>query len=206
MKLEAIIEFEPETHEYLVNGVLVPSVTTIIKKIMPDKYKGISTRILQNKAQFGSLGHSIIEYIGINMMDDVEAREYINELYKDKKINQDLHICLREYIRLCQKHNIEVLENEKVVSYNYDFVGTLDMIADVNGNRSLIDIKFTSELDQEYLSWQIGMYSMASDEEFDKYYCLWLPKGNVGKLVEIEIKTEEEIKNKLEELRNENIL
>lgn len=200
------IEFIEKTHTYLIDGVLVPSVTTIIKEILPDKYKGISTRTLEKKAQFGTKGHSIIETIGEAMMENYEAVDYINNLYNSQEINQDMYISLREYLRLCRKHNIEVVENEKIVNYGYEFVGTLDMIANVNGIRSLIDIKFTAELDKEYLAWQLGMYEMGSGEEFQKHYCLWLPKGKVGKLAEIEIKTPEEILDKLEELKHENLL
>lgn len=203
MELESTIEFIPDSHEYLVNGVLVPSVTTIIKKIFPDKYKGISTSILNKKAQYGTKGHELIEIIGKNLMNEYEALEYINNLYQNKEINQSLQIGLREFIRLSKKYKLEVLENELMVNYGYEFVGTLDMIANVNGDKSLIDIKFTSELDNEYLSWQLGMYKMAYGEDFKGYYCLWLPKGNVGKLVPIEIKAEEEILKKLEELKNE---
>lgn len=206
MHIEHEIEFIPETHQYLIDGVLVPSVTTIIKLIFPDKYKGISTSILQKKAQYGTKGHEVIENIGMNLMNDYEALEYINDLYKDKEINQAMQISLREYVRLCRKHNIEIIANEEIVNYGYEFVGTLDMIAWVNDKRSLIDIKFTAELDKEYLSWQLGMYEMAYGEEFDEHYCLWLPKGKVGKLEPVNIKTKEEIKSKLEELRNENLL
>jgi len=206
MKILNEIEFIPDTHQYLVDGVLVPSVTTIIKKILPDKYKGISTSILQKKAEYGTKGHSIIETIGSNLMNDVEALEYIKELYQAKYINQDMFISLREFIRLARKNNMDIIENESMVAYGHEFVGTLDMIADVKGKRSLIDIKFTQELDKEYLSWQLGMYSMASSEKFKEYYCLWLPKGKMGKLEPIEIKTEEEIKRKLEELKDENLL
>lgn len=201
-----IIEFIEETHTYLINGVLVPSVTTIIKKIMPDKYDGISPRILEKKARYGVKGHKIIETIGTNMMNENEALNYLMDLYDEKDINQDLSISIREYIRLCKKHDIEVIENEKVVNYGYEFVGTLDMIANVNNIRSLIDIKFTSELDKEYLSWQLGMYEMASGEKFKEHYCLWLPKGTIGKLVKINIKTPEEITAKINELKNEDLL
>lgn len=88
------------------------------------------------------------------------------------------------------------------VHYGYIYAGTLDMIAEVNDELSLIDVKFTSTLDKEYLAWQLGMYSLAlnNDMQFDKYYCLWLPKGDLGQLVEIQPKTSEEILKKLSEL------
>ena len=54
-------------------------------------------------------------------------------------------------------------------------------------------------LDEEYLQWQLGMYELAYGS-FAKHYCLWLPKGNLGQLIEIEPKTKAEILGKLEEL------
>lgn len=101
---------------------------------------------------------------------------------------------------MVEKYKIEPLEHEKIVSYKYSYSGTLDLIANVDGVRSLCDIKFTAELDKEYLSWQLGMYALALGEEFDKYYCVWLPKKRLGQLVEIIPKSKKEILKKLEEL------
>lgn len=197
------IEFIEETHTYLINGIIVPSVTTLIKKIFPDKYKGISEKVLERKAKYGTLGHKVIEDIGVSMMSLEEAMQYIKKLYEIGEINQDMFISLREYARLCKRNELEPIQNEVIVNYGYEFVGTLDMIANVKGKRCLIDIKFTAELDYEYLAWQLGMYKLAYGEDFDNYYCLWLPKGKIGKLAEIKIKEKDEILNKLEEIKDE---
>lgn len=188
-----MIEFLEEPHLYLKDGVLVKSVTQILQLIFPDKYKGIDKKILNKKAQFGTTGHSIIEYLDVTNLNSAEK----SILNID---NKDLQICIREYLRLVKKHHIEPLIHEKIVSYKYSYCGTLDLIANVNGIKSLCDIKFTAELDKEYLSWQLGMYALALGEEFDKYYCVWLPKGKLGQLVEIIPKTKEKILKKLEEL------
>lgn len=188
-----MIEFLEEPHLYLKDGILVKSVTQILQLIFPDKYKGISQRILDRKAGFGIEGHSIIENLKV---DNLElAKEAVLNIQ-----NKDLQICIREYLRLVEKYKIEPLEHEKIVSYKYSYCGTLDLIANVNGVRSLCDIKFTAELDKEYLSWQLGMYALALGEVFEKYYCVWLPKRGLGQLVEIVPKTKEEILKKLEEL------
>ena len=197
------IEFIEETHTYLINGIIVPSVTTLIKKIFPDKYKGISEKVLERKAKYGTLGHKVIEDIGVSMMSLEEAMQYIKKLYEIGEINQDMFISLREYVRLCKRNELKPIQNEVIVNYGYEFVGTLDMIANVKGKRCLIDIKFTAELDYEYLAWQLGMYKLAYGEDFDNYYCLWLPKGKIGKLAEIKIKEKDEILNKLEEIKDE---
>ncbi len=193
-----MIEFLESEHIYLKDGIIVPSVTQILQMIFPDKYKGINESILNRKAKFGTQGHAIIENLDVS---DVEkAKSELLELYEKKVISQELFICLREYVRLVIKHKIEPLEHEKIVSYKNLFCGKLDMIANINGKRCLCDIKFTSECDEEYLSWQLGMYKMALGEEFEEYYCIWLPKRDLAKLVKIVPKTEKEILAKLKEL------
>lgn len=188
-----MLEFIESDHIYLKNGILVKSVTQILQLIFPDKYKNIDKRILNKKAMFGTTGHSIIEHLNLDDAEDV-----------DKTIlgidNKDLEICIREYVRLVKTFKIKPLEQEIRVSYKYLYAGTLDMIADIDDKYSLCDIKFTAELDKEYLSWQLGMYALAKGVEFDKYYCIWLPKGKLGQLVEIIPKTKEEIIKKLKEL------
>ena len=188
-----MLEFIESEHIYLKNGILVKSVTQILQLIFPDKYKNIDKRILNKKARFGTHGHSIIEHLNLDDAEDV-----------DKTIlgidNKDLEICIREYVRLVKTFKITPLEQEIRVSYKYLYGGTLDMTADIDGKYSLCDIKFTAELDKEYLSWQLGMYALAKGVEFNKYYCIWLPKKKLGQLVEIIPKTKEEIIKKLKEL------
>lgn len=188
------LEFLESEHIYLKNGILVPSVTQILQLIFPNKYKNVDKIILNKKASFGTEGHSIIEKLDVS---DINIAK--NQILDIK--NKDLEVCIREYLRLVKKYKIEPLEHEKMVSYRYLFCGTLDLIANIEGTRSLCDIKFTAELDKEYLSWQLGMYALALNETFEKYYCIWLPKKELGQLVEIKPKTKEEILKKLEELK-----
>ena len=156
-----------------------------------------NSKILKKKAEFGTLGHSIIESLDVENLKQAEI-SILNAQ------NKDLEICLREYLRLIEKWKIKPLEHEKKVCYKHEYAGTLDLIANVGGIESLCDIKFTAELDKEYLSWQLGMYAMALEKQFDKYYCIWLPKKKLGQLVEIVPKTENQILRMLEEMKNEN--
>lgn len=190
-----LLEFKEDTHTYSINGVVLPSVTQIIGEIMPNKYANVNKRVLNEKAKFGTIGHKIIE--GLDVTDIESAKIHAREIN-----NKSLEICIREYLRLVRKHNINPIAHEQRVNYRYIYAGTLDMIASVNKELSLIDIKFTSALDKEYLAWQLGMYSLALNRKplFDKYYCLWLPKGELGQLVEIKPKSADEILKKLSEL------
>lgn len=188
-----MLEFLENEHIYLKKGIILPSVTQILQLIFPDKYKNVDKKILKEKSIFGTQGHSIIEHLDLNNTDIVENLNLMG-------YSEELIQCIEEYINLCETFKIEPLEHEKRVSYEYLYAGTLDLIANVDGIESLCDIKFTYKCDKEYLSWQLGMYALALGKEFEKYYCVWLPKNKQGKLVEIVPKTKEEILNKLEEL------
>ncbi len=188
-----MIEFLEEPHLYLKDGILVKSVTQILQLIFPDKYKDVDKNTLSKKALFGTQGHSIIEHLDVSDLN--KAKEEVEQIQ-----NKDLQICIKEYLRLVKKYEIVPKEQEQIVSYEHLYCGTLDMTGTVQGLNSLLDIKFTAELDKEYLSWQLGMYKLAKGVEYDKYYCIWLPKKELGQLVEIVPKTKEEILKKLEEL------
>ena len=191
--MERNIEFLCDSHIYLVDGILVKSVTQILQLIFPDKYKDVDKNTLNKKALFGSQGHSIIEHLDVSDLN--RAKEEVEQIQ-----NKDLQICIKEYLRLVKKYEIAPKEQEQIVSYKHLYCGTLDMIGTVQGLNSLLDIKFTAELDKEYLSWQLGMYKLAKGVEYDKYYCIWLPKRELGQLVEIVPKTKKEILKELEEL------
>lgn len=167
------VKFYEEAHLYLLDDWLVlPSVTQLLEKVFPDKYKGIPKWILDRKAKYGSHVHSTIEKLE-------KKEEYqIESVYVKASIGQ--------YLEIKEKYNIKVLSQEEVVCYKGIYAGKYDMIALVNDEESLIDIKTTAELDKKYLSWQLSMYELAIGKKFKKLYCLWLPKGGLGKLIEIE--------------------
>lgn len=188
------IEYLDEDHIYLCNGIIVPSVSQVLHLIFPDKYKNVDKKILNAKAKYGTELHNYIE-------------QYENGLIT-QKLNYIQEASFRQYLKLKDKYGIEVLEQEQIVNYKDIYAGRFDMIANIGTDYCLCDIKTTASLDKEYLSWQLSLYEYASGKDFDKLYAIWLPKKDLGKLVEIERKTEEEIKEllkKVEELCITNI-
>lgn len=166
-----MIEFVEEMHVYLYNGVILPSVSKILRKIFPNKYDNIPKWILERKAKYGTEVHNIIEKL--------EKGEYYYT--EDESIKNSI----ADYLKLKNENNIKVISQEQMVHYKHYYAGRYDMIAEVNGNKSLCDIKTTSKLDEEYLSWQLSLYELATGERFKKLYAIWLPKNEEGKLVEI---------------------
>ena len=102
-------------------------------------------------------------------------------------------ITFEQYLLLKDEYQIEVQEQEVMVHFEDKFAGRLDMIANIQGMRSLVDIKTTAKLDHESLAYQLGFYAMAYGEDFEKYYVIWLPKKDIGRLIEIKPKSKEEL-------------
>ena len=171
-----MIEFIKETHQYLVDGILTPSATTILKHtIFKDKYSNVPDFVLKKAAEFGTAIHEAIENSDWLSLNDEQYKVYL------------------KYLKLVKSENIMPTVNELMVNYGYQYAGTLDMIATVNGMNCLVDIKTTYNLDIEYLSWQLSLYEFAYGKRFDKLYAIWLPKRKGAQLVEIDRKSEQEI-------------
>ena len=181
------VKFYEEAHLYLLDDLIVlPSVTQILEeKLFPDKYKNVPKWILKNKSKYGTKVHELIQ-----KYEDKEKYE-IDSVYIKESFNQ--------YLSIKEEHNIEVLSQEKIVHYKSYYAGRYDMIAYIDKEYCLVDIKTTAELDKKYLSWQLSMYELATGLKFDKLYCLWMPKGGIVKLIEIERIEKEEIEKMLGE-------
>jgi hypothetical protein len=177
------IEFIEDCHLYLKEGIIVPSVSEVLRFIFPDKYKGIPQKVLEEKAAFGTHIHEAIEAYE-------SGKEYVLAPLEEVVFNQ--------YLKLKKEHDIQVVSQEEIVSYEYDFCGRLDSISIVDGVETLLDYKTTSKLDKESLSWQLGMYQLAKGKSYARCACLWLPKKELGKIIDIKPKTKEEILEMLE--------
>ena len=183
-----MLEFDKENHIYLKDGVILKSVTQILKELFPLKYDGIPENILNEKAKYGTELHKFIEII--EKKKPKRPLAYIKKYY-----NPDIYQIesLKDYLEIKRKYNIEITDSEKMVVYKDIYCGTLDLKGTVDNKKAIIDIKTTYDLDELYVSWQNSLYEMAS-EPVDELYCMWLPKGHLGKLVKLERINEKDLK------------
>ena len=184
-----MLEFVEEDHLYVLDGIIIPSVSQILHVIFKDKYKDVPENILRAKAQYGTTIHEYIERYENN--EELPSLDYIQQA------------SFKQYLKIKEENRIEVLEQEQMIHYKDKYAGRFDMIAKVDNDIALCDIKTTAELDLEYLSWQLSLYAFAIGKKFDKLYAIWLPKKELGKLVEIKRKTEREILKMLEDYEEE---
>lgn len=197
-----MIDFLEEPHIYLVDGVITPSVSEILHFIFPEKYKNVSSYILNKKAQYGTTIHQSVEMLE-NNLKTMSIEEAFNVTVQALDLNYIQEVSLHQYLKLKDKYQIEVIEQEQMIHFKNYYAGRFDMIARIKNNLCLCDIKTTAELDEEYLSWQLSYYEMAVGKKFDKLYAIWLPKKDIGQVVEIKRKTKKELMKKLKEFMEE---
>lgn len=175
-----MIEFIEESHTYIKDGIILKSVTQILQELFPEKYDGIPKKILEDKSVYGIEFHKFIEII--ETKNPKRPLAYIKRYFNPNIYQIE---SLKDYLAIKEKYNINITECEKMVSYKYKYCGRLDLKGYVNGKSAIIDIKTTYELDELYVSMQNSLYELA-DGKVDELYCIWLPKGKLGKLIKLE--------------------
>lgn len=135
------LEFEEETHTYLVDGEKVESVTQLLKRKFPSKYADIAPEVLKRASERGTMVHKAIEAY-CKGFDD----------WSDE---------VQDFKFLKKHYNFHVLKNELPIIISFagkTYAGTCDMILEMDDVYSVADIKTTSTLDKEYLGHQLNLY------------------------------------------------
>lgn len=167
------VEFDKTLHEYRVNNVKVPNVSEILgTTLFANKYINVPKRVMEEASHFGKKIHHAIETNEIYDLNELEFNKY------------------DEYLGIKLKHNFEPYIQEKIVYYEHNgkikYIGTFDMIAIKNDKYILIDIKTTYTLDFDYLIWQLSMYALAIEQQYnikiEELWAIWLPKRMKGKM------------------------
>jgi hypothetical protein len=172
------LEFDEDTHTYLVDGVIVPSVTQIVKKQFGKMYENVPPAVLKRASERGLAVHEAIETY-CKTGEKVEMEE------------------LNGFIRLVEQNKITVLANEVPVLFVKErplFAGRLDMYIEKqganDGDFAIADIKTTYRLDNSYLGYQLNLYRVAFEQSYKmditKLYGMHL-RDKTAKLVEIPI-------------------
>lgn len=186
------VEFLKENHIYLYKGwKVIPSVSQLLRTLFPNNYKDVPKHILERAANHGTAVHKAIQ-----------EWENCNTEYMEN-VSEEVSNSVIAYDKIMGDNEVYIINQEQIVYYKDIYAGTYDMLAEVNGVKSLIDIKTTYRVDKEYLSWQLSLYNYALKsmgiEDIEKFYCIWLPKKSKAKLIEIKIKSDEEIERFLNE-------
>ena len=169
------LEYDDESHTYLVDGVIVPSVTQVLGVKFGNKYNRVSAEVLNRAAVRGTNIHKAIE----NYCKGITTEE-----------TKELH----NFKFLMKYYKLKVLENETPILICIDdkpvAAGRLDLILDQAGESCVADIKTTYTLDKNYLAYQLNLYRLGYMQSYGinitKLYGVHL-KENTRKLVSIPI-------------------
>lgn len=138
------LEYDDDTHTYLVDGVIVPSITQMLSVKFGNKYASVNRSTLERAAERGTAIHKAIEdYCKLDIEGDLKE--------------------VRNFRFLRRQYGFEVIENETpIILYRFCkpiAAGRLDLVIDDNlSGRALADIKTTAVLDKEYLAYQLNLY------------------------------------------------
>lgn len=183
------IEFIEESHTYVVDGIIVPSVTQIMKPMSEKYYSGIHPDVLNEAADRGKRVHKTIydiEHNNVILVDD--TMPYLK--------NYQLAKHMKQFVPLMQ----EFMLTEGT------FAGTLDMLAEMNGQQVIIDLKATSKFNKELAEVQLAGYVELCDKNgigVEATYILHLTKDsyklhkvtpNFGKWIELKNKYYESLR------------
>lgn len=137
------LEYIDNIHTYIVDGVIVPSITQIMKIKFGKKYEGINEEVLERASIKGTAVHESIEnYCKTGEIENIQE--------------------VKDFMFLEKQYKFEVLQNEVPIILFKDnepiSAGRLDLVLKIGEKIGGGDIKRTSTLDKEYLAYQLNLY------------------------------------------------
>lgn len=210
------VKFFPESHIYQVGGIRKTGVTTILGIV--DKSRALvgwavdlfrdflldaEGKITEEMIFTGSTLHEVRKQEAADLGTIIHAwcEQYIKhklgqndikmpEMPEDKAVQ----VGVMAFLDWEKEHKVKFLSSERVVySKKYDFIGTMDIEAKIDGKLCLVDLKSSNGL-YNTVRLQTAAYVMADQEESGrKYDGRWAIR--LAKETEKEYKTRMEKKN-----------
>lgn len=199
------IVFYPNSHQYRIDGKIIPSVTSILGMIDKSRqllkwsenlsreylqsYIGMPlesvtienavTQYAQKRDKAGDIGHQVHEWISKfirSVMNGTEEPEMDN-------LEQQVLNGIMGFLKWYNKHKVIFINSEKIVySKKYNYVGTFDVLMVVDNKMTLADFKTGKSIYPE-TKLQLAAYHQALKEEnnafiVNKYTVLHFDKEN----------------------------
>ena len=137
------LEYFDDTHTYLYDGLMLPSVSRILGTKYKNEYASVPPAVLNNAAQRGTAVHKAIENFNNSGYDDGSE-------------------AVRNFKFLQKQYGFEVLDSElPIVIFKDDIpiaCGRLDMTMMIDGQTGIADIKTVSALNKEKIAYQLNLY------------------------------------------------
>lgn len=170
-----MITFDEQKHEYLLDGKKLISVTQLMQKHgLAPSYAGVSSEVLEKKAERGTLIHAEIEdYIKTGVIGF--TTECAN------------------FARYAEMKKLKIIASERIV-YNDIVAGKFDMLYELDGKVHRVDFKTTATVHKDSTAWQLSFYDDLDESVKADVLEVW-HFNNEGdlKIIELNFKSNEEI-------------
>lgn len=189
--VQSPVVFDEGAHSYQSpEGASLSGVTSMLGAVIfHSKYDGIPGHVLDQAAARGTAIH---------------ASCLLTDLFGSNEADESEHPETAGYLRLKAEHGLKMIAGEYLVSDGHTLATMIDCV-DEQGN--LYDIKTTSYLDTEYVSWQLSTCAYLYEAQnapralkAGKLFAIWL-RGERAELVEVERKSTEQILELIEDYK-----
>lgn len=176
------VAFDQEAHTYtnIETGEMYKGITsTLIHRLNPNKYAGVSKEKMRESAEYGSNVHADIELVESLGIEPTTQEG-------------------KNYLKLAKENGLVYLASEHTVSDLKHYATNIDYIYDVeDGVVDIADFKTTSKLDRESVSWQLSIcaYFLEKnnpDVKVRRLLGIWL-RGDIAQVIEVNRRSDAEI-------------
>lgn len=146
------LEYIDDIHCYIVDGIIVPSISKILAYLVGNKYARVDANVLARAAQRGTVIHSAIEHYA-KTGECADMKEVQNFMFLQKHYGFDIYDSERPMILF--KDDIPVA------------CGRCDLVLTKDGKFIGADVKTSSKLDKDRLAYQLNLYRIAYRQSYD---------------------------------------
>lgn len=141
------LDFDEGPHIYRLNGLEIPSVTTLMKPLSDDLYRAIEPEILEKAARRGTAVHNALEnYVQFGIEDvDPQFEGYFNGF--------------RDWWQL--RSPITVATEQRIYHKILRYAGTADLLCEIDGRLTLVDYKTSAQVNTKLCAVQLEGYDRA---------------------------------------------
>ncbi|MEG2688272.1 MAG: DUF2800 domain-containing protein [Clostridia bacterium] len=171
--------FFDETHEYELNGEIIPCVGELSRFASREVYGEVNQYALDNACDRGKVVHKACELI---------------DKYGECEITDDIEQYVKAYMQFRKDYHIKefVAIEKAVASQEMKYAGTIDRVMVVDGKLAIVDLKSSCVIQKVLAMIQLNGYKFLWEEnnptqKIEALYILHLVKDGTYKLVPFEI-------------------